>query len=133
MMRFSLNSLATMNFHSISLSSYLLHFFILRSQCAHIYTYIHKAKCILLIRFATKGFNKLSHYPKNNSPVTIMQYILFCSLLRKLHSDMKTFGCEFCGRHFLDSLRLRMHMLSHSGTLHSHITHHYCTADWDYC
>ncbi|KAK3531864.1 hypothetical protein QTP70_032768 [Hemibagrus guttatus] len=33
---------------------------------------------------------------------------------RKLHSDMKTFGCEFCGKHFLDSLRLRMHMLSHS-------------------
>ncbi|KAI4879294.1 hypothetical protein NFI96_002867 [Prochilodus magdalenae] len=33
---------------------------------------------------------------------------------RKLHNDMKTFGCEFCGKHFLDSLRLRMHMLSHS-------------------
>ncbi|XP_062872368.1 zinc finger and BTB domain-containing protein 16-A [Trichomycterus rosablanca] len=33
---------------------------------------------------------------------------------RKLHSDTKTFGCEFCGKHFLDSLRLRMHMLSHS-------------------
>ncbi|XP_066518699.1 zinc finger and BTB domain-containing protein 16-A [Hoplias malabaricus] len=33
---------------------------------------------------------------------------------RKMHSDIKTFGCEFCGKHFLDSLRLRMHMLSHS-------------------
>ncbi|XP_063063406.1 zinc finger and BTB domain-containing protein 16-A isoform X2 [Engraulis encrasicolus] len=34
---------------------------------------------------------------------------------RKLHSGMKTYGCEFCGKHFLDSLRLRMHMLSHTG------------------
>ncbi|XP_041924896.1 zinc finger and BTB domain-containing protein 16-A [Alosa sapidissima] len=33
---------------------------------------------------------------------------------RKLHSGMKTYGCEFCGKHFLDSLRLRMHLLSHS-------------------
>ncbi|XP_030633658.1 zinc finger and BTB domain-containing protein 16-A [Chanos chanos] len=33
---------------------------------------------------------------------------------RKLHSGVKTYGCEFCGKHFLDSLRLRMHMLSHS-------------------
>uniref|UniRef100_A0A8C2B4T4 Zinc finger and BTB domain containing 16b n=1 Tax=Cyprinus carpio TaxID=7962 RepID=A0A8C2B4T4_CYPCA len=35
---------------------------------------------------------------------------------RKLHSGVKTFGCEFCGKQFLDSLRLRMHMLSHSGS-----------------
>ncbi|RXN06824.1 zinc finger and BTB domain-containing 16-A-like protein [Labeo rohita] len=34
---------------------------------------------------------------------------------RKLHGGVKTFGCEFCGKQFLDSLRLRMHMLSHSG------------------
>uniref|UniRef100_A0A4W3H3K2 Zinc finger and BTB domain-containing protein 16-like n=1 Tax=Callorhinchus milii TaxID=7868 RepID=A0A4W3H3K2_CALMI len=27
---------------------------------------------------------------------------------------MKTFGCELCGKKFLDSLRLRMHLLSHS-------------------
>ncbi|XP_065137451.1 zinc finger and BTB domain-containing protein 16-A [Paramisgurnus dabryanus] len=33
---------------------------------------------------------------------------------RKLHGGVKTFGCEFCGKQFLDSLRLRMHMLSHS-------------------
>ncbi|XP_062377647.1 zinc finger and BTB domain-containing protein 16-A [Sardina pilchardus] len=33
---------------------------------------------------------------------------------RKLHSGMKTYGCEFCGKHFLDSLRLRMHLLSHT-------------------
>ncbi|KAJ8368269.1 hypothetical protein SKAU_G00082970 [Synaphobranchus kaupii] len=33
---------------------------------------------------------------------------------RKLHSGMKTFGCELCGKRFLDSLRLRMHLLSHS-------------------
>ncbi|XP_062868042.1 zinc finger and BTB domain-containing protein 16-A [Trichomycterus rosablanca] len=33
---------------------------------------------------------------------------------RKLHSGMKTYGCELCGKHFLDSLRLRMHLLSHS-------------------
>ncbi|XP_055036788.1 zinc finger and BTB domain-containing protein 16-A isoform X2 [Paramisgurnus dabryanus] len=33
---------------------------------------------------------------------------------RKLHSGMKTYGCELCGKRFLDSLRLRMHLLSHS-------------------
>ncbi|XP_043937011.1 zinc finger and BTB domain-containing protein 16 [Protopterus annectens] len=33
---------------------------------------------------------------------------------RKLHSGIKTFGCELCGKSFLDSLRLRMHLLSHS-------------------
>ncbi|KAG7471349.1 hypothetical protein MATL_G00123650 [Megalops atlanticus] len=33
---------------------------------------------------------------------------------RKLHSEMKTYGCELCGKRFLDSLRLRMHLLSHS-------------------
>lgn len=124
-----MNSLATMNFHSFSLSSYLLQFFHRVSLCS--YTYI-QAKCILLSRFATKGFNKLYHYPRNITPVTVMQYILLCSLLRKLHSDMKTFGCEFCGKHFLDSLRLRMHMLSHSGNLSYH-THDYSTTDWDYC
>lgn len=35
---------------------------------------------------------------------------------RKMHSGMKTYGCELCGKSFLDSLRLRMHLLSHSGT-----------------
>uniref|UniRef100_A0A670Y6P0 Zinc finger and BTB domain containing 16 n=1 Tax=Pseudonaja textilis TaxID=8673 RepID=A0A670Y6P0_PSETE len=34
---------------------------------------------------------------------------------RKLHSAMKTYGCELCGKRFLDSLRLRMHLLAHSG------------------
>lgn len=34
---------------------------------------------------------------------------------RKLHSGMKTYGCELCGKRFLDSLRLRMHLLAHSG------------------
>ncbi|XP_061608032.1 zinc finger and BTB domain-containing protein 16-A isoform X3 [Phyllopteryx taeniolatus] len=33
---------------------------------------------------------------------------------RKMHSGMKTYGCELCGKSFLDSLRLRMHLLSHS-------------------
>ncbi|KAJ8280629.1 hypothetical protein GJAV_G00057070 [Gymnothorax javanicus] len=33
---------------------------------------------------------------------------------RKLHSGMKTYGCDLCGKRFLDSLRLRMHLLSHS-------------------
>ncbi|XP_034744920.1 zinc finger and BTB domain-containing protein 16-A [Etheostoma cragini] len=33
---------------------------------------------------------------------------------RKMHSGMKTYGCELCGKNFLDSLRLRMHLLSHS-------------------
>ncbi|XP_026536834.1 zinc finger and BTB domain-containing protein 16-like [Notechis scutatus] len=27
---------------------------------------------------------------------------------------MKTYGCELCGKRFLDSLRLRMHLLAHS-------------------
>ncbi|KAM3869525.1 zinc finger and BTB domain-containing protein 16-A isoform 2-T2 [Diretmus argenteus] len=35
---------------------------------------------------------------------------------RKMHSGMKTYGCELCGKRFLDSLRLRMHLLSHSGS-----------------
>lgn len=34
---------------------------------------------------------------------------------RKLHSGVKTYGCELCGKRFLDSLRLRMHLLAHSG------------------
>ncbi|XP_029429995.1 zinc finger and BTB domain-containing protein 16 [Rhinatrema bivittatum] len=33
---------------------------------------------------------------------------------RKLHSGVKTYGCELCGKRFLDSLRLRMHLLAHS-------------------
>lgn len=37
------------------------------------------------------------------------------SVDRKMHSGMKTYGCELCGKSFLDSLRLRMHLLSHSG------------------
>ncbi|TNN79183.1 Zinc finger and BTB domain-containing protein 16-A [Liparis tanakae] len=36
------------------------------------------------------------------------------STSRKMHSGMKTYGCELCGKSFLDSLRLRMHLLSHS-------------------
>ncbi|CAB1423318.1 unnamed protein product, partial [Pleuronectes platessa] len=33
---------------------------------------------------------------------------------RRLHNDEKGHGCEFCGKHFQDSMRLRMHMLSHA-------------------
>ncbi|XP_077397715.1 zinc finger and BTB domain-containing protein 16-A [Festucalex cinctus] len=33
---------------------------------------------------------------------------------RRLHDDEKGHGCEFCGKHFQDSMRLRMHMLSHT-------------------
>ncbi|CAL1570668.1 unnamed protein product [Knipowitschia caucasica] len=33
---------------------------------------------------------------------------------RRLHSEEKGHGCEFCGKHFQDSMRLRMHMLSHT-------------------
>ncbi|XP_076835560.1 zinc finger and BTB domain-containing protein 16-A [Brachyhypopomus gauderio] len=33
---------------------------------------------------------------------------------RKLHSGMKTYGCELCGKRFLDSLRLRGSSVSHS-------------------
>lgn len=42
---------------------------------------------------------------------------------RRLHTDEKGHGCEFCGKHFQDSMRLRMHMLSHTGTnSHTHRT-----------
>ncbi|XP_055003898.1 zinc finger protein 596-like [Boleophthalmus pectinirostris] len=41
---------------------------------------------------------------------------------RRLHSEEKGHGCEFCGKHFQDSMRLRMHMLSHTGTK-SHSSH----------
>ncbi|XP_077467453.1 zinc finger and BTB domain-containing protein 16-A [Stigmatopora argus] len=33
---------------------------------------------------------------------------------RRLHDGEKGHGCEFCGKHFQDSMRLRMHMLSHT-------------------
>lgn len=38
-------------------------------------------------------------------------------LHRRLHNEEKGSACEFCGKHFQDSMRLRMHMLSHTGTL----------------
>uniref|UniRef100_A0A671UN46 Zinc finger and BTB domain containing 16 n=1 Tax=Sparus aurata TaxID=8175 RepID=A0A671UN46_SPAAU len=34
---------------------------------------------------------------------------------RRLHNEEKGHGCEYCGKHFQDSMRLRMHMLSHTG------------------
>ncbi|XP_035478080.1 zinc finger and BTB domain-containing protein 16-A [Scophthalmus maximus] len=33
---------------------------------------------------------------------------------RRLHNEEKGHGCEYCGKHFQDSMRLRMHMLSHT-------------------
>ncbi|KAM9734203.1 zinc finger and BTB domain-containing protein 16-A isoform 1-T1 [Menidia menidia] len=33
---------------------------------------------------------------------------------RRLHNEEKGNGCEYCGKHFQDSMRLRMHMLSHT-------------------
>uniref|UniRef100_A0A8C7YRU0 Zinc finger and BTB domain containing 16b n=1 Tax=Oryzias sinensis TaxID=183150 RepID=A0A8C7YRU0_9TELE len=33
---------------------------------------------------------------------------------RRLHNEEKGSACEFCGKHFQDSMRLRMHMLSHT-------------------
>ncbi|XP_041850871.1 zinc finger and BTB domain-containing protein 16-A isoform X2 [Melanotaenia boesemani] len=33
---------------------------------------------------------------------------------RRLHDEEKGNGCEYCGKHFQDSMRLRMHMLSHA-------------------
>uniref|UniRef100_A0A8C5E5Z5 Zinc finger and BTB domain-containing protein 16-A-like n=1 Tax=Gouania willdenowi TaxID=441366 RepID=A0A8C5E5Z5_GOUWI len=33
---------------------------------------------------------------------------------RRLHTEEKGNGCEYCGKHFQDSMRLRMHMLSHT-------------------
>lgn len=41
-----------------------------------------------------------------------------------MHSGMKTYGCELCGKSFLDSLRLRMHLLSHSGRVSLTPTQH---------
>lgn len=35
---------------------------------------------------------------------------------RRLHNEERGHGCEYCGKHFQDSMRLRMHMLSHTGT-----------------
>lgn len=40
----------------------------------------------------------------------------FSSFHRRLHNEEKGHGCEYCGKHFQDSMRLRMHMLSHTGT-----------------
>ncbi|KAI4877925.1 hypothetical protein NFI96_017419 [Prochilodus magdalenae] len=47
-------------------------------------------------------------YQEQIGPISSME------LAGKLHSEMKTYGCELCGKRFLDSLRLRMHLLSHS-------------------
>lgn len=44
-----------------------------------------------------------------------LKSFFFLFVNRKMHSGMKTYGCELCGKSFLDSLRLRMHLLSHSG------------------
>lgn len=49
----------------------------------------------------------------NQRPDSEMFVLFFVN--RKMHSGMKTYGCELCGKSFLDSLRLRMHLLSHSG------------------
>uniref|UniRef100_A0A670KJB2 Zinc finger and BTB domain containing 16 n=1 Tax=Podarcis muralis TaxID=64176 RepID=A0A670KJB2_PODMU len=43
---------------------------------------------------------------------------------RKLHSGMKTYGCELCGKRFLDSLRLRMHLLAHSAGAKAFVCDH---------
>ena len=54
------------------------------------------------------GWACLLFQPEQQQPVFSFPY-------RKLHSGMKTYGCELCGKRFLDSLRLRMHLLAHSG------------------
>ncbi|XP_042327034.1 LOW QUALITY PROTEIN: zinc finger and BTB domain-containing protein 16 [Sceloporus undulatus] len=43
---------------------------------------------------------------------------------RKLHSGIKTYGCELCGKRFLDSLRLRMHLLAHSAGAKAFVCDH---------
>ncbi|KAJ7304945.1 hypothetical protein JRQ81_010639 [Phrynocephalus forsythii] len=43
---------------------------------------------------------------------------------RNLHSGMKTYGCELCGKRFLDSLRLRMHLLAHSAGVKAFVCDH---------
>ncbi|XP_044312319.1 zinc finger and BTB domain-containing protein 16 isoform X4 [Varanus komodoensis] len=43
---------------------------------------------------------------------------------RKMHSGMKTYGCELCGKRFLDSLRLRMHLLAHSAGAKAFVCDH---------
>lgn len=56
------------------------------------------------------------HLPEGGPPVQPEQrQPVFSFSHRKLHSGMKTYGCELCGKRFLDSLRLRMHLLAHSG------------------
>lgn len=50
-----------------------------------------------------------------NRGLTVRRLLCFFFFNRKIHSGMKTYGCELCGKSFLDSLRLRMHLLSHSG------------------
>lgn len=42
--------------------------------------------------------------------------LMFVFYHRRLHNEEKGHGCEYCGKHFQDSMRLRMHMLSHTGT-----------------
>uniref|UniRef100_A0A8C4QNR4 Uncharacterized protein n=2 Tax=Eptatretus burgeri TaxID=7764 RepID=A0A8C4QNR4_EPTBU len=37
-----------------------------------------------------------------------------CDIDRKSHGGVRDYICDLCGKHFLDSLRLRMHQLSHS-------------------
>lgn len=54
------------------------------------------------------GVGLPSVQPEQQQPIFSFPY-------RKLHSGMKTYGCELCGKRFLDSLRLRMHLLAHSG------------------
>ncbi|KAI4580754.1 hypothetical protein MJG53_010296 [Ovis ammon polii x Ovis aries] len=50
-----------------------------------------------------------------DSAVHSVGSVCFPIRIGKLHSGMKTYGCELCGKRFLDSLRLRMHLLAHSG------------------
>lgn len=53
---------------------------------------------------------------------TLTSVFLSC---RRLHDEEKGHGCDYCGKHFPDSMRLRMHMLSHTGKQQlSHVQMH---------
>lgn len=67
--------------------------------------FFSQSTCVKLCLHRTDFLPKSSH-----SKVFPLLYVN-----RKMHSGMKTYGCELCGKSFLDSLRLRMHLLSHSG------------------
>lgn len=67
-----------------------------------------------------------THFYRHECVLRSVNMLTKClSFHRRLHNEEKGHGCEYCGKHFQDSMRLRMHMLSHTGTLQlSHSSSH---------